>query len=350
MSKTYFDHFNVPELYSQYPMGAEFLERYTKMSRDELWAFQDYQFRKILKRGWEVPFYQRLWGAEGLEPGDVAGLEEQVEETLDVFPEIPLSDIDIPQVPKPLQLMGQSLPGGVLPKHVLTVNQSFAYTLPEKEKQEFYSFRWLQPPPKGMFFHYDSHSIRWVPDTTQLGAYRLAYHVERKLGEDVMPMSAKEDSLVTYKVVPNLEGDDERLWIYVNDPPLIASEPQGTEFVAGDTFVYKPLVFDRNPDFTLNYQLEASPAGMEINNDGVLTWTTDSTHINVYDVRLVVSDGFDRATQNFSLFARAGVKILSEAFPQGVFMSNNSLSLNSSTSYNPLPPIIANLLFAIFER
>ena len=111
----------------------------------------------------------------GLEPKspDVAGLEEQVEETLDVFPEIPLSDIDIPQVPKPLQSMGQSLPVGVLPKHVLTVNQSFAYTLPEKEKQEFYSFRWLQPPPKGMFFHYDSHSIRWVPDTTQLGAYRL---------------------------------------------------------------------------------------------------------------------------------------------------------------------------------
>ena len=76
MSKTYFDHFNVPELYSQYPMGAEFLERYTKMSRDELLAFQDCQFRKILKRAWEVPFYQRLWDAEGLEPGDVAGLED----------------------------------------------------------------------------------------------------------------------------------------------------------------------------------------------------------------------------------------------------------------------------------
>ena len=251
----------------------------------------------------------------GLEPKtpDVAGLEEQVEETLDIFPEIPLSDIDVPQVPKPLKSMGQPLPDGVLPKHVLTVNQSFAYTLPEKEKQEFYSFRWLQPPPKGMFFHYDSHSIRWVPDTTQLGAYRLAYHVERKLGEDVMPMSAKEDSLVTYKVVPNLEGDDERLWIYVNDPPIIASEPLGTEFVAGDTFVYKPLVLDRNPDASLGYQLEASPDGMEIMNDGTIVWTTDSTHINVYDIRLVVSDGFDRSTQNFSLFARAGVKILSEA-------------------------------------
>ena len=39
--------------------------------------------------------------------------------------------------------------------------------------------------------------------------------------------------------------------------------------------------------------------------------------------------------------------ILSDGFPQGVFKSINSLSLNSSTSYRPLPPIIANLLFAM---
>ena len=86
---------------------------------------------------------------------------------------------------------------------------------------------------RGNVFHYDSRSIRWVPDETQLGAYKLAYHVERKLGESVTPMTTKEDSLLTYKVVPDLEGDDERLWIYVNDPPIIASEPLGTEFVAG---------------------------------------------------------------------------------------------------------------------
>ena len=40
-------------------------------------------------------------------------------------------------------------------------------------------------------------------------------------------------------------------------------------------------------------------------------------------------------------------KIWSEGLPQGVFKSKSSLSLNSSTSYRPLPPIIANLLFAI---
>ena len=137
--------------------------------------------------------------------------------------------------------------------------------------------------------------------------------MEHKLGEEVVPTTAKEDSMLTYKVIPNLEGSDERLWIYVNDPPIIASEPLGTEFVAGDTFIYKPLILDRNPDMSLNFSLEVHPEGMTFDEFGVLTWQTDSTHVDVYDIRLVVSDGFDRATQNFSLFARAGVKILSEA-------------------------------------
>ena len=74
-----------------------------------------------------------------------------------------------------------------------------------------------------MFFHYDSRSIRWVPDEGQLGAYKIAYHIERKLGETVTPSIAKKDTLLTYKVIPDLEGDDERLWIYVNDPPITVS-------------------------------------------------------------------------------------------------------------------------------
>ena len=240
-------------------------------------------------------------------------LEEQPEDTLDVFPQIPREEMLLPKIPRPLTTMGQPLPEGLLPKHVLTVNQSFAYTLPEEEKKEFYSFRWLQPPPKGMFFHYDSRSIRWVPDILQLGAYKLSYHVERKLGEEVVPTITEEDSLITYKVIPNLEGDDERLWVYVNDPPVISSQPLGTEFVAGDTFIYKPLVLDRNPDVSLSFQFESSPGGMEIDDNGLITWQTDSSHVNIYDVRFVVSDGFDRAVQAFSLFARAGVKILSQA-------------------------------------
>jgi phenylacetate-CoA ligase len=30
----------------------------------------------VMKRGWEVPFYQRLWRAKGIEAGDISGLED----------------------------------------------------------------------------------------------------------------------------------------------------------------------------------------------------------------------------------------------------------------------------------
>ena len=42
--------------------------------------------------------------------------------------------------------------------------------------------------------------------------------------------------------------------------------------------------------------------------------------------------------------------ILSDGLPHGVSICNNSLSLNSSTSYKPLPPMIANLLLEIYKR
>lgn len=236
------------------------------------------------------------------------------EDMLDMYPELnPEMILDLPRVPKPMESMGQPLPAGVLPRHVLPVNQSFAYTIPEDEAMRFYSFRWLEPPPKGMFFHYESKSIRWIPDETQLGAYHISYHVEMKVGENVKLETSDKDTLLTYQMIPDLEGYDERLWIYVNDLPAFLSEPSRTEFIANSEFVYKPLVQDRNSDAELRYELEVKPEGMLIDGTNTIRWKTDSTHVEVYDVRINVSDGFDRALQEFRLFARAGIKILSQS-------------------------------------
>lgn len=71
---TYFETFDAKQMLDQYPVGDTFVRRYTAMSRDELYAIQDKQFLKLMQRGWEIPFYQRLWGAEGIEPGDIKGL------------------------------------------------------------------------------------------------------------------------------------------------------------------------------------------------------------------------------------------------------------------------------------
>ncbi len=73
---TYFESFDAKQMLDQYPVGDAFVKRYTNMSRDELVAIQDKQFRILMKRGWEIPFYQRLWGNQGIEAGDIKSLAD----------------------------------------------------------------------------------------------------------------------------------------------------------------------------------------------------------------------------------------------------------------------------------
>lgn len=73
---TYFEAFDAKQLLEDYPIGEGFLRRYTAMSRDELHDVQERQFIRVMKRGWEIPFYRRLWRAKGLEPGDIRGLDD----------------------------------------------------------------------------------------------------------------------------------------------------------------------------------------------------------------------------------------------------------------------------------
>lgn len=75
---TYFEAFDAKQLLQDYPVGDAFTARYTAMSRDELHALQDERFLRLMKRGWEIPFYRRLWGANGIEAGDIRTLEDIV--------------------------------------------------------------------------------------------------------------------------------------------------------------------------------------------------------------------------------------------------------------------------------
>ncbi len=73
---TYFEAFDGKQMLRDYPVGAEFVSRYRSMSRDEIFGMQDARFRTLMQRGWQVPFYRRLWGAQGIEAGDIRGLAD----------------------------------------------------------------------------------------------------------------------------------------------------------------------------------------------------------------------------------------------------------------------------------
>jgi phenylacetate-CoA ligase len=59
-----------------YPIGADFPGALAGMSRDELRARQERDFSRVMAFAWKVPFYQRLWGAKGIEPGDIRSLDD----------------------------------------------------------------------------------------------------------------------------------------------------------------------------------------------------------------------------------------------------------------------------------
>ncbi len=76
MPASYFESFDVRRLTRQHPIGAEFEAFARNLGRDELFARQDQLFRRCLKRAWQTGFYRRLWGAAGIEPGDIEGLAD----------------------------------------------------------------------------------------------------------------------------------------------------------------------------------------------------------------------------------------------------------------------------------
>lgn len=76
MSLTYFDAMDYESMVRDYGRPGDYLDRFGRMSRDELHALQNARFMTLLGFAWNVPFYQRLWGAKGIEPGDIRSLDD----------------------------------------------------------------------------------------------------------------------------------------------------------------------------------------------------------------------------------------------------------------------------------
>jgi phenylacetate-CoA ligase len=71
---TYFEAFDAKAMLADYPL--DLVGAYGKMSADELRALQETRFATLMKRGWEIPFYQKLWRAKGIERGDIRTLDD----------------------------------------------------------------------------------------------------------------------------------------------------------------------------------------------------------------------------------------------------------------------------------
>ena len=73
---TYFESVDPAALARQFPLGDAFLTEFAGMSADELRARQEALFMRAVARAWNIPFYQRLWGAAGVVAADIRSLAD----------------------------------------------------------------------------------------------------------------------------------------------------------------------------------------------------------------------------------------------------------------------------------
>lgn len=73
---TYFKQLNYERMIVDYPIGDSYENFLLSTSADEIRNIQEKKFLRIINRGWEIPFYQRLWGKAGIQKGDIKSIED----------------------------------------------------------------------------------------------------------------------------------------------------------------------------------------------------------------------------------------------------------------------------------
>ena len=71
---TYFEYLDTTLLLAEYPL--DLFSRYRGMSADELRGIQNDRFLRCVDTAWRTPFYRRIWGAAGIERGDITSLDD----------------------------------------------------------------------------------------------------------------------------------------------------------------------------------------------------------------------------------------------------------------------------------
>ena len=82
--RTYFNSVDWDAVQKDHPIGDDFVRFARETSRDALFAHQNRLVLRMVARAWKTPFYQKLWGDRGIEPGDIRSLED--------LPKLPVFD------------------------------------------------------------------------------------------------------------------------------------------------------------------------------------------------------------------------------------------------------------------
>ena len=72
----YWQSLDFARLTADYPPPPAFYDTVYCMPREQLRALQEKRFIAQMQRAWEIPFFQRHWGAAGMQAGDIKSLDD----------------------------------------------------------------------------------------------------------------------------------------------------------------------------------------------------------------------------------------------------------------------------------
>ena len=195
------------------------------------------------------------------------------------------------------------------PDVILHANENFVHTIPRQDEidpgQAYVKFKTY---PEGMRLGKD-FILRWNPGEDQLGYHQISYSFGQQL--------------------------DTAFTLYVNHIPEIFSTPPPLA-QTGQQYLYQVQLEDLNEEQYFEFELISAPAGMQVDEEGLVRWLPSDTQLDSQYVTLSVSDGFERVLQKFTLYVNILPLVLEKPGPVAFINEPyiGQVNIQDKNSYN----------------
>ena len=217
------------------------------------------------------------------EPEEVIEALSAIEESAVLTSDEPGSE-QIEEAPAPPEIRRKPK----TPDVILHAGESFVHTIPRQDEidpgQAYVKFKTY---PVGMRLGKD-FILRWNPGEDQLGYHQISYSFGQQL--------------------------DTTFTLYVNHIPELFSTPPPLA-QTGQQYLYQVQLEDLNEEQYFEFELISAPAGMQVDEEGLVRWLPSDTQLDSQYVTLSVSDGFERVLQKFTLYVNILPLILEKPSP-----------------------------------
>ncbi|MEJ1929429.1 putative Ig domain-containing protein [Nostoc sp. NIES-2111] len=156
------------------------------------------------------------------------------------------------------------------PNFITNLEKEYQYNLTGTDPDGDLLLWSLDNAPDGMVIDPRSGALRWQPTSTQIGEHTVSVRLSDAYGL----FAGQEFTLLVTGV---------------NTPPAIVSTPI-TRAAQNQAYKYTVVANDPEND-ELTFSLGRKPAGMTIDDNGIIRWTPQSNQIGQQEVEVLVQDG-----------------------------------------------------------